>query len=319
MSFQGPVGDRLFITGGTGFLGAHLRTELANRGVEVTVFAQPDATVDLHDSESIQRGDITDEESVNIAGHDTVVHLAAQTQVDAAISDPRTTWNINATGTLNVLEAARHADISTLLYTSSSSVYGPPESLPVTERHPLKPSGPYGASKLAGDRLVNAYHLTYGVPTVIARPFNTYGPGQASANVIPTIIQQALEVGRVELGNLSPSRDFLYVDDAVTALLTLLTDGNRGEVYNVGRGEAIEIGELASMVIDQIDESIPIESVADRRRDESVEIERHVADPSKLRALGWIPEYDLEEGLERTVEAFRSRLDGGFGMANSTE
>lgn len=302
--------ERIFLTGGTGFLGNHLRAELADRENEVTVFARPSTPVDLRDNESVQRGDITNEDDIALDGHDSVVHLAAQTHVETAIDAPRPTWEVNTTGTLNVLEASKRNDVSTFLFASSASVYGPPESLPITESHPTNPTEPYGASKLAGDRLAHSYHRTYGLPVVTARLFNTFGPGQSHEHVVPVIIRQALTSDTIELGNLSPSRDFLYVKDTVNALIKLLCDGTSGEAYNVGRGDDIEIGELAELVTTLIDRRLTIESVVERQRNENVEIRRHVADPSKIERLGWAPRYELRDGLEETIEAFKGVTGG---------
>ncbi|WP_129115388.1 NAD-dependent epimerase/dehydratase family protein [Halegenticoccus tardaugens] len=299
--------ESVFLTGGTGFLGGHLRNALASEGLDVTLLVRPATDVQARPNESVQRGDITAPESFELGKTDAIVHLAGQTSIDAAIESPRTTWEINATGTLNVLEAARNADNARFVCASTASVYGPPESLPIAEDHPMYPAEPYGGSKAAADRLVHAYHRTYELETVTARIFNTFGPEQPTHNVVPAIIEQALTSETVELGNLSPSRDFLYVEDTISALLALLKGGESGEAYNVGRGEDTEIGELADLILELIDRDVRLVSTADRQRDEGVEIPRHVSDPSKLRDLGWSPDYDLESGLGATIDAFGSK------------
>lgn len=297
--------NSVFLTGGTGFLGSHLRDTLADEDVNVTLLVRPGTTVDSASNETILRGDITNSETLDIDGHEAVIHLAAQTSIERSIEMPIPTWKINATGSLNILEAVRDADIDRFLYASTASVYGPPESLPIKESHPMNPTEIYGASKVAGDRLAHAYCRTYGVPTIIARIFNTFGPGQQMHNVVPVIINQALEEDIVELGNLSPSRDFLYVKDTISALMTILSEGKCGETYNIGSGNDVQIGKLAEHVIELIGKDIEIVSTMDRQRDNNVEIPRHVADISKIHHIGWKPSYGLEAGLEETIQAFK--------------
>ena len=298
----GPV----FLTGGTGFLGTHFRELLAEEDTDVTLLVRPGTSVAPRDTESVVRGDVTDPETLSVDGHSTCIHLAARTSVGGAIESPRGTWNVDATGTLNVLEAARRADVDRLVYASTSSVYGKPTYLPIDESHPTNPREPYGASKLAGDRLAYSYYHTYDLPVVVGRVFNTFGPGQPDHNVVPAIVSQALDGDVIELGNLSPSRDFLYVTDTVQALETLASEGDPGEVYNVGSGEDVSIEDLADRVVELLGNGIEIVSTADRQRDSGVEIPRHVADAAKLRDLGWTPDYSLDDGLAATIDAFRS-------------
>jgi len=299
----------VLLTGGTGFLGTHLRNRFAANDVPVTLLVRPGGSVTRRDNETVVQGDVTTLEGISLNGVDHVCHLAAQTDIETAIDDPVATWEVNATGTLNLLEAVRKNDIDRFLFASTASVYGPPEYLPVDETHPMNPAEPYGASKLAADRLVHAYGQSYGLDVVVARLFNLFGPGQPRYNVVGHIIEQALDGDVVELGNLSPSRDFLYVADAVDALSTVLSDGTRGEAYNVGSGTATRIGTLAEKICELVDEEVEIVSRADRQRDDDVEIERHVADTTALRSLGWEPSVSMREGLLTTIKSFRS--DGG--------
>lgn len=296
----GPI----FLTGGTGYLGTHLRRRFTERGLAVTLLLRPGSLTEAYPNEDVVRGDVTDRDSLLLEGHRSVVHLAAQTSVDAAIDAPLDTWEVNADGTANVLEAARKADIDRFLYASTSSIYGRPEYLPIDEAHPTNPLDPYGASKLAGDRLANAYFRSYDLPVIVGRLFNTFGPGQPRHNVVPAIIEQIQNEEEVELGNLSPRRDFLYVEDAVDALITLLTRGEDGEVYNIGRGESTRIGELAELTLKAAEEDLPVVSRESWQRDEDIEIPKHMADTFKLRSLGWEPEYIVLEGLAETLDAY---------------
>lgn len=300
----------LFLTGATGFVGTYIRQELADRGVEVTLLVHDESNVETRDNESIVRGDLRHLDDVTISA-DSVLHLAARTDVRGSIAEPTPTWEVNADGTLNLLELCRSVDVDRFCYVSTASVYGPPVELPVDEEHPLDPAEPYGASKLAGDRLTGSYDSAYDISTVVVRPFNLFGPSQPDYNVVPTIVKQALDGPRVELGNLSPERDFTYVEDAASGILTVLEEGASGGVYNLGRGEAVSIGSLAEMITDRVDPNVPVVSVEERRRDEDVEIPKHIADASKLEGLGWKPSVGLKEGLDETIRAERDRINGG--------
>lgn len=301
MTDLSPLGSdhRVYLTGGSGFLGRHLRAALANREVPVTLLLHSQTGIQLYDTETAQQGDILDPSSLSVSGHDIVFHLAAQTSVPDSVENPNTTWRVNADGTANVLEAARAAGVDRFLYASTASVYGPPSYLPVDEEHPTDPAEPYGASKLAGDGLVRAYASSYEIETVVARIFNTFGPGQPPHNVVGTIVSQALASSEVELGNLSPSRDFIYVEDVVAGLLRIAEGGESGAAYNIGRGESISIRELADIVLDVLDSDASVVSRSDRQRSDDIEIPDYVADTARLRELGWEPTFDLRAAAEK--------------------
>lgn len=294
----------ILLTGGTGFLGSHLRPELRASGRQVQLLVRSGDSVRPADNEEVVEGDVTRPETLPTDGYDVVIHLAARTDVEDGLENPRQTWDVNATGTINVLEAARAADVSRFLYASTASIYGVPRYLPIDEVHPQNPREPYGLSKLAGDRATWTYYSAYDVSTVVVRFFNVFGPGQPEHNVVPAIVSQALNSDVVELGNLHPSRDFVYVDDAIDGLLRVLADGTPGEAYNVGRGEDVEVGTLAETIVEEIDSGVEIRSVPERQREEGVEIAEHVADVSKLKSLGWRPEHHLRAGIRKTVDRF---------------
>lgn len=297
--------DSVFITGGTGFLGTHLRERLQAIGCEVTVLSRSGQVDDLGKNETAVQGDLSGVGPHIGEEHDVIFHLAAITSIGRAIDSPTTAWEVNANGTVELLEAARNSAPDLVVYTSTASVYGPPKYLPIDEDHPLNPLEPYGASKVAADRLVHAYHHTYDIPTVTARLFNIFGPQQPSHNVTSAIISQALHDDSVELGNLSPSRDFIYIEDAIEAILTIVSEGELGETYNVGRGTAVEIRELAAKIIELVDRDVDLTSIEDKRREDSIEIPKHVADISKLQSLGWKSDYDLSAGLYETISSYR--------------
>jgi len=296
----------LFLTGGLGFVGTHIRQELAERDVDMTLLIRSESNVERYENESIVRGDLTHLSNISIAA-DSVLHLAARTNIKESIAEPTGTWEVNANGTLNLLELSRSEDVDRFCYVSTASVYGPPVNLPVDEGHILDPAEPYGASKLAGDRLAGSYNSAYNISTVIVRPFNLFGPRQPEYNVIPTIVKQALNTDRVELGNLSPERDFTFIDDAVSGILTVLEKGAGGEAYNLGQGEAVSIGTLVKMITERMNRDISVVSVEERQRDEGIEIPKHVADPSKLKALDWEPRIGLRPGLDEMIRYQRKQ------------
>lgn len=289
--------EPVYMTGGTGYIGRHLREQLRKEGYSVTLLLRPGTKASLFPNESMTQGDVTDPASLDVSGHDSVLHLAAQTDVEGAIEEPDKTWSVNATGTLNVLEAARDADVEQFLYTSTSRVYGTPETLPIDESHPTAPVEPYGTSKLAGDRCTITWGAAYDFSTVVVRLFNSFGMGQPTTNVAAHIADQIQSEGPVELRELSPERDFLYAPDVVNGILTALRRGESGEVYNIGRGSAISVGELARLAIQAAGVDTRLVETGDGDREEG-SIQKNVADSSKLRALGWKPSYSVKEGLE---------------------
>lgn len=297
--------NSVFLTGGTGFVGSHLRKELAEQSYEVMLLTREPRLVDTRSNEHVINGDITKPETITISA-DAVIHLAADTNVPKSIEQPTGVWEINADGTQNVLEAARESVVDRFCYVSTASVYGPPSYLPIDEKHPMNPAEPYGASKLAGDRLTSAYARAYDMSTVVVRPFNIFGPGQPKYNVVPTIINQALKSEKVELGNLTPSRDFTYVEDAVNGIIRTFEAGKDGEAYNLGRGKPVSIGMLAERIVEQIGSELTITSTSARQRDNDIEIPEHAADASKLRSLGWSPNYGLQDGIEETIRTART-------------
>lgn len=297
-------GSSVLLTGGTGFLGNHLREVLAEKNADVTVLVRPSSTIDTKDNEDELQGDISDDVRIDVSGQDFVIHLAAQTSVESSIREPNRTWDINATGTRNVLEACRGEEVRVFL-ASTASVYGTPSNLPISEEDPMNVQEPYGASKAAADLLAQSYHSSYGLDVTIARFFNVFGPGQPKHNVISTILRQALEGGPIELGNMSPSRDFIFVEDAISAVVTLIESGDPGVAYNVGRGEDVSIREITEMVTELVGDSLTVHSLDDIKRDDDIEIPRHVADTTRLRSLGWKPKYSVSEGLSETITAMQ--------------
>ena len=223
---------------------------------------------------------------------------------------PRASYlETNAGGTLNVLEAARTLETPRVVHTSTSEVYGTARRVPIDEDHPLQGQSPYSASKIAADKLAESYHLSFRLPVVTLRPFNTFGPRQSARAVIPTIISQlAAGESEVHLGLLTPTRDFTFVRDTASAFVAVGTapaEQVEGRVLNAGTGREIAIGDLAR-TIGAIMER-PIHPVEDERRlrPDASEVMRLVSDPSALReATGWTAAHSLEDGLRETVAWF---------------
>jgi dTDP-glucose 4,6-dehydratase len=216
----------------------------------------------------------------------------------------------NVLGTLHVLNAARAAGVTRMVHTSTSEVYGTARYAPIDEEHPLQGQSPYAASKIGADKLVESYVRSFDLPAVTVRPFNTYGPGQSARAVIPTIITQALSGGVVRLGALTPTRDLTYVADTVDGFLRAgSVVGVVGETINLGSGEEISIGALATRIIALIGKPVRLETDADRLRPARSVVMRLISDIRKAAALlGWRPTTSLDEGLARTIAWIRGEL-----------
>jgi UDP-glucose 4-epimerase len=292
------------VTGGAGFIGGHLVDDLRTEHAVSILDSDPDAHPP-GDTTYIE-GDIRDESTVAraVADADVVFHEAALVSVDASVADPKRSHTTNATGTLNVLEAAREHDTRVVL-ASSAAVYGHPEGTPISEAHPKEPTSPYGLDKLAADHYARLYADRYDLDTVALRYFNVYGPRQTGeyAGVITVFIEQALADDPITVhGDGSQTRDFVFVEDVVRANRLAAETGQAGTAYNVGTGASITIRDLAELIRDITDANSDIVHTDPREGD----IEQSKADISKAEsALGYEPRVSLREGLERTVERFR--------------
>lgn len=314
---------KILITGADGFIGSHLTEALVRQGFDVRAFVLynsfnswgwlDQAPADIRSSLDVFAGDIRDPNGVRTAmkGCDAVLHLAALIAIPYSYHSPDTYVDTNIKGTLNVLQAAREAGVSRVIHTSTSEVYGTARFVPITEEHPLQGQSPYSASKIAADQLAYSFYASFGLPVVIARPFNTYGPRQSARAVIPTIISQlASGSRRIKLGALHPTRDFNYVADTVDAFISALkSDKGLGEVVNFGSNFEISIGDTVSLIADVMGTEVEIETDEVRLRPEKSEVERLWADNYKARTLfGWEPRYagvdGLRRGLSETVAWF---------------
>lgn len=308
---------KLLVTGADGFIGSHLTEALVRKGHEVRAFVfynsfgsrgwLDHSPKEIRESLDVFSGDVRDPHGVRQAmqGCDTVLHLAALIAIPYSYHSPDTYVDTNVKGTLNVLQAARQLDVQRVVHTSTSEVYGTARFVPITEEHPLQGQSPYSATKIAADQLAYSFYASFGLPVVIARPFNTYGPRQSARAVIPTIVTQIASGRRaIKLGAVSPTRDFNYIQDTVAAFIAILdSDQGQGEVFNFGSNYEISIGDTLELIADIMGTRIELETDAERLRPQRSEVERLWADNSKARRLlGWEPAYSGREGLRRGLE-----------------
>jgi dTDP-glucose 4,6-dehydratase len=257
----------------------------------------------------IHSGDLRDQESVRraVRGCGLVFHLGALIGIPYSCLNPVDVVLTNVIGTLNVLEAVRQQRVHRVVQTSTSEVYGTARYVPMDEDHPLVPQSPYAATKVAGDKLAESYHRAYGLPAVVLRPFNTYGPRQSPRAVIPAIILQALEGPGIRLGNLGPRRDFTFVTDTARGFVAAATaEGVDGQTIQLGSQRETSVRELVELVGKSLNRKLRVVAEQKRRRSPSGEVERLYA--SNRRAadlLGWTPQVPLAQGLEKTINWFR--------------
>ena len=304
----------VLITGADGFIGSHLTEALVRQGHTVRAFVLYNSfnswgwlehcAPDVAGKFQVFAGDIRDPHGVKEAmrGCDAVLHLAALIAIPYSYHSPDTYVDTNIKGTLNVLQAARELGVKRVIHTSTSEVYGTAQFVPITEAHPLNAQSPYSATKIAADQLAYSYYASFGVPVVIVRPFNTYGPRQSARAVIPAIIVQiASGQRRIKLGAVSPTRDFSFVDDTVAGFIAALNSGNGlGEVVNLGSGFEISIGATAKLIAETMNAEIEIITDETRMRPENSEVQRLCADNSKAKRLfSWQPSYAGRDGFQR--------------------
>jgi UDP-glucose 4-epimerase len=306
---EARIMTRILVTGGAGFIGSHIARHWSDRGAEVVVLDNlltgRRANVD---GIRLAEGSILDRELLMrlSADVDYVFHLAALISVAESMEWPARCVDINVTGTLNVLEAARAAGVRKVVLSSTAAVYGELEG-PVSEASCTRPISPYGVTKLDGELYLEMYRREYGLPTVSLRYFNVFGPRQDTRSpysaVVPTFIERALRGDDLVIhGDGTQTRDFVYVGDAVAANVMVAERSDLTGVYNVGHGRTTTIRELAETIIALVGSSSKIRCTAPRPGD----IAHSTADASRLRAAGFCCATPLEEGLRETVAWYRS-------------
>jgi len=314
------IGKRVLVTGADGFIGSHLVEALLLRGCNVRAFVFYNSfnswgwldslPYETQKKLDVFSGDIRDPNGVREAmlDCDVVFHLAALIAIPFSYHSPDSYVDTNIKGTLNVLQAAKAHQIEKVLVTSTSEVYGTAQYTPIDEKHPFQGQSPYSATKIGADRLAESFYKSFGTPVVIVRPFNTYGPRQSARAVIPTIITQLLS-GKTELnlGSLSPTRDFNYVKDTVEGFIALAeSDRAIGEEVNIATGKEYTIKQTAEFLIAELNPLAQLIVEDDRLRPEKSEVFRLIGDASKLKSFTtWSPQYDLEPGLRETIKWFK--------------
>lgn len=314
-------GKRVLVTGADGFIGSHLVEALLARGCSVRAFVFYNSfnswgwldtlPPDVIRSLDIFSGDIRDPNGIFEAmmGCDVVFHLAALIAIPFSYHSPDSYVDTNIKGTLNVLQAARRLGTERVVITSTSEVYGTAQYAPIDEKHPFQGQSPYSATKIGADRLAESFYRSFETPVVIVRPFNTYGPRQSARAVIPTIITQLL-LGNKELrlGSLTPTRDFNYVKDTVQGFVALAeADLAVGKEINIATGKEHSIGDVAKILISELNPDACIITDDQRLRPEASEVFRLMGDNTLITTLSlWRPSYELDAGLRDTIAWFKN-------------
>lgn len=314
--------NKVLVTGADGFIGSHLSEALVQKGYDVRAFVYYNSFnsygwLDSIPAETKRKieffaGDIRDPNGVREAmkGVDIVFHLAALIAIPFSYHSPDSYIDTNVKGTLNIIQAARDYQVSRVLVTSTSEVYGTAQYVPITELHPKQPQSPYSASKIGADAIADSFYRSFDLPLTIVRPFNTFGPRQSARAVIPTIISQLLNgAEEIKLGDITPTRDLLFVKDTVNGFLKI-AECNKlvGHEVNIATQSEITVGGLAQSLINKINPNAQIVSDSIRLRPEKSEVFRLYGSNEKLKAYtDWEQNYSLEDGLAETIEWFSKK------------
>ncbi len=307
------------VTGGAGFIGSHFARRLAKAGQKVVVYdkltyaGNLDNLADVADLPNFcfYRGDICNDEFVDHvvkAEHVSVmVNFAAESHVDRSILSAGEFIDTDVKGTFVLLEVARRHDVGKFVQISTDEVYGVATERGFTEEDPLNPRNPYSASKCGADRLAYSYWVTHGVPVIITRASNNYGPNQYPEKMLPLFTTNAIDDRKLPVyGDGKQVRDWLHVEDHCAAIELLIEKGTEGEVYNIAGGNERENIELVELILQETGKGHDlIEHVRDREGHDR----RYSLDSTKLRALGWEPQMPFEEGIRRTVRWYMANLD----------
>ncbi|TRZ53488.1 MAG: SDR family oxidoreductase [Dehalococcoidia bacterium] len=305
---------RVAVTGGAGFIGSNLAEELATSNSVIIIDdlstgnKENIASLLQKDNVKFIQGSILDLKLLqeSFRGIDFVFHQAALPSVPRSIEDPLVTNEVNITGTLNVLLAARDKKAKKVVYASSSSVYGDTPTLPKSEDMPTNPQSPYALTKLVGEYYCRIFHQIYKLPTICLRYFNVFGPRQDPnsqyAAVIPRFVAKVLR-GQPPIiyGDGNQTRDFTYIKDVTQANVVAAVDDATG-IFNIGRGERNSINHLAEIILNIMGKDLPPVYESPLPGD----IEHSLADISKARKIGYNPEYNLEAGLKQTIDSVKS-------------
>jgi len=305
---------RVLITGADGFIGSHLAEMLVKKGCEVKALSQYNSfnnwgwleDVNCKDKIEILAGDIRDSHYCKHITKDVdiIFHLAALIAIPYSYIAPDSYVDTNINGTLNICQAAKENGVERVIHTSSSEVYGTAQYVPIDESHPMQAQSPYSATKIAADAMAMSFYNAFNLPITIARPFNTYGPRQSARAVIPTIITQiASGKKEIKLGDVTPTRDFNYVEDICRGFIALAeSDKTIGETVNIGSNFEISIGDTLNIIKELMDSDVNFITDEQRLRPDKSEVFRLWCDNSKITKLtGYKPQVDIRQGLQKTI------------------
>ena len=319
---------KILVTGSEGFIGSHLVSKLIKKGFKVNALVLYNSfnnygwldTLDekIKKKVNIILGDVRDYSSVlNAAKNcDAIINLAALIGIPYSYKAPMSYFETNVRGTINILEVAKKLKIKKIVQTSTSEVYGSAQFAPMTENHPLVGQSPYSASKISSDQVSLSYHLSFGTPVTILRPFNTFGPRQSLRAIIPSIILQGLKKNKISktihIGSLKPTRDFNYIDDIVNAyIISIKNKRCIGEIINLSTGTEVSIKETASLISEILNVKFQILQKADRIRPDKSEVNRLCGSNKKAqKILKWKPIYSgkkmFKASLIKTIDWYKN-------------
>jgi len=310
---------KILVTGADGFIGSHLVEHLIKNGYPVKAFVYYNSFnsygwLDGMDKKVLKEieffsGDVRDPNGTRVAmeGCETVMHLAALIAIPYSYHSPDSYVDTNIKGTLNILQAAKQLKTKRVLVTSTSEVYGTAQYVPIDEKHPFQGQSPYSASKIGADRMSESFFKSFELPVTIVRPFNTFGPRQSARAVIPTIITQLLNnVTEIKLGDLTPTRDLLYVKDTIDGFLKIAESTKTiGEEVNIATQSEITVGALAQKLIDLINPQARIVQEEQRIRPSKSEVFRLYGSNEKIMKLtDWKQQYSFDQAIKETIEWF---------------
>ena len=303
------------ITGADGFIGSTLVEMLVAKGYRVKALSQYNSfnnwgwleDIECKNKIEVLTGDIRDPHYCKFItkGVDVIFHLAALIAIPYSYVAPDSYVDTNIKGTLNICQAAKENGNIRVIHTSTSEVYGTAQYVPIDENHPLQAQSPYSATKIAADAMAMSFYNAFNLPVTIARPFNTYGPRQSARAVIPTIITQIANGEKeIKLGDVTPTRDFNYVDDTCRGFIALAEcDETIGQTVNIGSNFEISIGDTLNLIKELMDSDVKFVTDKQRIRPEKSEVFRLWCDNTKIEKLtGFKPQFDIKEGLKRTID-----------------
>lgn len=314
------MAKKILVTGADGFIGSHLVESLVEKGYSVRALALYNSFNNwgwLEDSKylsdiEVVTGDVRDPFLCQkiTEGIDTIFHLAALIAIPYSYVAPQSYVDTNVDGTVNICKAAMQNNVTRIIHTSTSEVYGTAQYVPIDEKHPLQPQSPYSASKISSDMMAMSFYNSFKLPLTIARPFNTYGPRQSARAVIPTIITQLAQGQKeIKLGDVTPTRDFNYVSDTCRGFLALAeSDATLGKAVNIGSNYEISIGDTFNLIKKIMNVDAKFITDEARIRPDKSEVHRLWCDNTLIKKLtSYEPQVGIEKGLAQTIEWFMNR------------